>query len=740
MEGKLMLKFKDKDVSVDGVLNEMNNLKFKSVKDAFNFNEDLLKRPRRDYKKDSLKFFYCNYNFQLALYEVINEVMYHHFDIDYWLRPEVMKHQSCKLLDDFIAWVKINLSEHISEYMNEDDKKNISALVANIKSNVNCFNNLQNYLAGIASKVFYSCYEKYRAEYIRYIRQAENFACNCQIDCRQGLIMSSGIKNYIYKFEGNYFLFNFNSKTFIASDNRKLRWLFKAMPILNMSNNIIIDEPLIVNNILKSFAEDGDNLKCSSYTDNFCCVRNNLLNYLKESFLRNKLTADNFSSLKKQYDIGCQIERSENKPLNNRNLKFFWDHSDSKIGNKNLSWAKLAKTLYLLTNGDKQCLDELAKLIAKIIIGTEVCKQFDLKVKKATVIICNNKTFVLQFLQSVFLMGDLPPAFSHGEFNNLVHNSVSHDQLKNIRTWGITDYNLNELSNPGNTGIFLEDKLYSRILNITTEGGKIIDETYLNNLIAGRVVNGNNEYLGKQSLTSEANYVFIVSRREEVEKINSDNYDEINLSESIPEDILYFNKDTELSDWEKFFILNDLAWYGVKLLLNSEHEEENKVPKITDPVEFFTEKCCDKKEITEGDKHNAANATAMRTFGKAYNLFYNIVGKEYQLNDNQFDKNIDKKYKFPYIILGGDRGNDIRERDLQNGYADDEVLKHNSKANICLGLVIKPKQEILNIAEDYAENVNAHKQIFTETEFISFIGNLCLDESELSRSNSRTRY
>lgn len=740
MEGKLMLKFKDKDVSVDGVLNEMNNLKFKSVKDAFNFNEDLLKRPRRDYKKDSLKFFYCNYNFQLALYEVINEVMYHHFDIDYRLRPEVMKHQSCNLLDIFISWVKIKLSGHISEYINEEDKNNISALVASIGGDVNRFNNLQNYLAGIASKVFYSCYEKYRAEYIRYIRQAENFACNCQIDCRQGLIMSSGIKNYIYKFEGNYFLFNFNSKTFIASDNRKLRWLFKAMPMLNRPNNIIIDEPLIINNILKSFAEDGDNLKCSSYTDNFCCVRNNLLNYLKESFLRNKLTADKSSSLKKQYDIGCQIERSENKPLNNRNLKFFWDHRDSKIGNKNLSWAKLAKTLYLLTNGDKQCLDELAKLIAKIIIGTEVCKQFDLKVKKATVIICNNKTFVLQFLQSVFLMGALPPAFSHREFYALTHNSVSYDQLKNIKYWGMTDHTLSELSNPSNTGIFLEDKLYSRILNITTEGGKIIDETYLNNLIAGRIVNGNNEYLGKQTLASEAHYVFIANRMEEVEKINSDNYDEIHLSENIPDDILYFNKDTELSDWEKFFILNDLAQYGVKLLLNSEHEEENKVPKITDPVEFFTEKCCDKKEFTEGDKPDAANATAMRTFGKAYNLFYNIVGKEYQLNDNQFDKNICKKYKFPYIILGGERGNDIRERDLQNGYADDEVLKHNSKANICLGLVIKPKQEILNIAEDYAENINAHKQIFTETEFISFIGNLCIDESELSRSNSRKRY
>lgn len=738
MEGKLMLKFKD--VSVDDVLKEMDKLNFKSVKDTFNFNEDLLKRPRRDYKKDSLKFFYCNYNFQLALYEVINEVIYHHFDIDYRLRPEVMKHQSCNLLDIFISWVKINLSGHISEYINEEDKNNISALVTSIGGDTNCFNNLQNYLAGIASKVFYSCYEKYRAEYIRHIRQAENFACNCQIDCRQGLIMSSGIKNYLYKFEDNYFLFNPNSNTYIASDNRKLRWLFKAMPMLNRPNNIIIDEPLIINNILKSFAEDKDNLKCYRYTDNFCCVRNNLLKYLREAFLRDKLTADKSSSLMKQYDISNYILRSMNEPLDNRNLKFFWDHRDSKIGNKNLSWAKLAKTLYLLTNGDKQCLDELAKLIAKIIIGTEVCKQFDLKVKKATVIICNNKTFVLQFLQSVFLMGALPPAFSYREFYNLIHNSVSHDQLKNIKYWGMTDHTLSELSNPSNTGIFLQDKLYSRILNITTEGGKIIDETYLNNLIAGCVVNGNNEYLGKQTLTSEANYLFIVNRKEEVEKINSDNYDEINLSESIPEDILYFNKDTELSDWEKFFILNDLARYGVKLLLNAEHEEENKVPKITDPVEFFTEKCCDKKEITEGDKHDAANATAMRTFGKAYNLFYNIVGKEYQLNDNQFDKNIDKKYKFPYIILGGQRGNDIRERDLQNGYADDEVLKHNSKANICLGLVIKPKQEILKIAEDYAENVNAHKQIFTETEFISFIGNLCIDESELSRSNSRKRY
>lgn len=736
MEGKLMLNFKD--VSVDDVLKEMDKLNFKSVKDAFNFNESLFKGPKRDYKKDRLRLFYCNCNFYFAFYEVINEIIYQYFHIDYRVRPEVMKHQSCYFLDNFISWVKINLSGHIAEYITEDERNAVNELLGTFNSDDESFKDLQNKLAGIASKVFFASYERYRTEYMRYVK---NTSCNCQIDCRQGLIMLSGIKNYLYKFEGNYFFADPGSNTYIASDNRKLRWLVRAMPLVNITNNINIDEALIINDVYKAFNEDEVQcLNSCRYTDNFCCVRNNLLNYLRESFLRNKLTADNSSYLKKQYDISKHILMSMNGPINNRNLKFFWDHRDSKIGNKNLSWAKLAKTLYLLTNGDKQCLDELAKLITKIIIGTEVCKQFDLKVKKATVVICNNKTFALQFLQSIFLMGALPSGFSLKEFYDLTHNSVSYDQLKNIKYWGITDYNLSELSNPSNTGIFLEDKLYSRILNITKEGGKIIDETYLNNLIAGRVVNGNNEYLGKQSLTSEVNYVFIVNRKEEVEKINSDNYDEINLSESIPEDLLYFNKDTELSDWEKFFILNDLARYGVKLLLNAEHEEENKVPKITDPVEFFTEKCCDKKEITEGDKPDAANATAMRTFGKAYNLFYNIVGKEYQLDDNQFNKNIGEKYKFPYSIVGSERGNDIRERDLQNGYAEDEVLKHNSKANICLGLVIKPKQEILKIAEDYAENVNAHKQIFTETEFISFIGNLCIDESELSRSNSRKRY
>ena len=110
-----MLNFKD--VSVDDVLKEMDKLNFKSVKDAFNFNESLFKGPKRDYKKDRLRLFYCNCNFYFAFYEVINEIIYQYFHIDYRVRPEVMKHQSCYFLDNFISWVKINLSGHISEYI-----------------------------------------------------------------------------------------------------------------------------------------------------------------------------------------------------------------------------------------------------------------------------------------------------------------------------------------------------------------------------------------------------------------------------------------------------------------------------------------------------------------------------------------------------------------------------------------------------------------------------------------------
>ena len=117
----------------------------------------------------------------------------------------------------------------------------------------------------------------------------------------------------------------------------------------------------------------------------------------------------------------------------------------------------------MVTNGNKQCLDNLSKVVAGIILGPTVCKKFDLNIKQCSVVTTNNKTFMTQFLQSIFLIG------------NSTRGKDNRDQIKELKTWGITDYTLNELSNPKNTGHFLEDKLYSRFVNITMDCENVKD-------------------------------------------------------------------------------------------------------------------------------------------------------------------------------------------------------------------------------------------------------------------------
>ena len=111
----------------------------------------------------------------------------------------------------------------------------------------------------------------------------------------------------------------------------------------------------------------------------------------------------------------------------------------------------------------------------------------------------------------------------------------------------------------------------------------------------------------------------------------------------------------------------------------------------------------------------------MPTFTAAYNLFYEIADGVY--GNRKFDKNIEEEEGFVGKIVK-DRSNDVRERDLQNGYSEDEVLKKDSKSNHCLGIIVKPKEEIKNIALEYKESLQHNMQKWSDKEFVDFMINL----------------
>ena len=109
------------------------------------------------------------------------------------------------------------------------------------------------------------------------------------------------------------------------------------------------------------------------------------LNLLLKLYYDNNLTADNFKELVKKYDISkdverCGIERNKNIV---KQINFDWDfHGSNGFENNNIArFGKLLKILFMVTNGNKQCLDNLSKVVAGIILGPTVCKKFDLNIK-----------------------------------------------------------------------------------------------------------------------------------------------------------------------------------------------------------------------------------------------------------------------------------------------------------------------------------------------------------------------
>lgn len=372
--------------------------------------------------------------------------------------------------------------------------------------------------------------------------------------------------------------------------------------------------------------------------------------------------------------------------------------------------AFLLNTLFILTDGCKEKFDDLAKMIAGIVIGPRLSQEVGINIPQASLIKTNNTTFIKKFLLNIF--GALVP---------------------NSRACGVTQYSAAELSNKNMTGKFIEDKLYSRYLNITNKlnfNNSAECEKYLFDLINGKVVKGKNEYLGEQKISSSMYYVFLASGEDDVYKFTSNHCNIIELGNGLPKNIEYLAKynDEEgpfrrtLNIYETKFMLVHVANYGLKLILKEQQENKNSKSYsevIKAPVGFFIEKCCTVIDnIEEGTKPNASNATAMPTFTAAYNLFYKIANDIY--GNRKFDKNIEEEEGFVGKIVK-DRGNDVRERDLKNGYGEDEVLKPNSKSNHCLGIIVKPKEEIKNIALEYKESLQHNMQKWSREEFVDFM-------------------
>lgn len=537
--------------------------------------------------------------------------------------------------------------------------------------------------------------------YLKLSDEWKRLCVKCNLECKLSMIAHSDINKIVYMFEDNFVVYNNTSNTYIASDSRSLRYIFsRYLDSMGLNVRDSIDESDVISDILKSLEGSRNDffnkLSEYNYVDVISFAKNHIINRL-EQFHCKKYTYENLQNLNNEVFINENIK-----------MRRGW-LNEFRTWGASAECAVLLNTLFILTDGCKEKFDDLAKIIAEIVIGPRLSQEVGINIPQASLIKTNNTTFIKKFLLNIF--GALVP---------------------NSRACGVTQYSAAELSNKNMTGKFIEDKLYSRYLNITNKlnfNNSAECEKYLFDLINGKVVKGKNEYLGEQKISSSMYYVFLASGEDDISKFTSNHCNIIELGNSLPKNIEYLAKCTgekeklcrTLNIYEVKFMLVHVANYGLELLKEQQENTKKKSYSevIKEPVGFFIEKCCTVVDnIGEGTKPNASNATAMPTFTAAYNLFYKIANDIY--SNRKFDKNIETEAGFVGKIIK-DRGNDVRERDLKNGYDEDEVLKPNSKSNHCLGIIVKPKEEIKNIALEYKESLQHNMQKWSREEFVDFM-------------------
>lgn len=540
-----------------------------------------------------------------------------------------------------------------------------------------------------------------------------NWIKQCNIDCKYGIISTSGINNFIYKFEDNLIVCNFNANNFTASDNRVLRWSFiNNLNWIRTCINYELDEVDIINDMMDYLRNDAcgllKTLTAMRYDPILNFAKANIICRLEQFYYLNK-TIENSQLIKSSVynDEKTKIQRET-----------IFSRQNTVRGNHNC--AILLKTLFTITDGYKDKFDALAKMMAEIVIGKKLGREFELNISQAAIIKTNNTTFVRQFLLNIFIgLGINQMKIRQNLSVNIVH--------------GVTQYSASQLADAKMTGKFIEDKVCSKYLNITDKlKFNNTDECkkHLANLVNGRVVKGKNEYLGKQKISSDMYYVFLASSQEDVSQLPVNDCNIVDFGKHIPDNIYFMPEYQEdrikqynaLNDYEIKFMLASVANYGLELLLKDKQEnikQKSSNVVIKNPIEFFIKKCCTVVDnIEEDTKPNASNATVMITFQTAYNFFYEIANNIYA--NKEFNKNIEKEEGFAGKVVKA-RCNDVRERDLKKGYAETEVFAKDSRSNHCLGIVVKSKEDIKNIALEYKKSSQGNIEKLSKEEFVDFM-------------------
>lgn len=623
--------------------------------------------------------------------------------------------------------LKADLKEY--QFKNIDLEKLATSSVSKLQKTI------RNNFAEIAAKQYYCNILK--SQNLCYPNTAPltcyNFNSNT---CLEKFINSfPGYKTIIYKYNGNtIILFNQAYKKYIATDNRRILPLLKTLPAFLLPDDNL---PIIMNYTLQKWQ---NNLYTIS----------NIKNIPSTSILYSILSIADYILLQKYQNTSINTLMSNNSEMTKIHQLMGLDSyylaniiiDYQKVLRNTLSitlTARIVKILHTLTDGNISKLDELAKTITKILLNKKVCKYLNIDKNRISIIKTSNKYFVKQFFRGLLLPKHYFDIYKNITTYNPLNNPEAVDCTRLFSSDGLsygciyTEYGLAELCDEKNIGKFIEDSFDGHLLNVCTNinNADKYNLTQLEKMADGTVIYGYNDILGKQEYRASDYNIFIIEDVDELKKfsLSEEKYSYFNLSDQIDIHQYIFDCCETFDKAEINFILQIMGKYGLDLLLKQKPPcKENSSSKPADLFELFINNCCTLVPFEPDTKPDATNATAKITLESAYKIFCTTLSPR-NSGTIKIDENLLSNYKIEAHMVKA-KNNAIRNRDLQNGYDEEEVLAKDSNAGYVAGIIIKNKNDIINIANSLCDkSETSDSSILSIDDFINFLYDLYLKYS-----------
>lgn len=157
--------------------------------------------------------------------------------------------------------------------------------------------------------------------YSRLSDEWKKLCVRCNVECKLVMIATSGINNIVNLFEDNFVVYNNNSNSYIASDSRRLRYIFNHyLNYMRLNLRDDIDESDVISDILKSLEGTRNyffnKLIDSNYGDVIAFAKNHIIKRLEQFYLE-KYTAENLPIVDNEVFI------NENRKMRGMALNFF---------------------------------------------------------------------------------------------------------------------------------------------------------------------------------------------------------------------------------------------------------------------------------------------------------------------------------------------------------------------------------------------------------------------------------